>query len=91
MKDIKEDSVVASNAVSGGGVEGMGYGPMGEPGGKLPVLGMVKRKLSDISTGSESDDDNLLVVIDENNQEQIIKKRKVKWKKSTEKKVNQKT
>lgn len=42
-------SAVATNAVSGGGIEGIGYGPKGEPGGMSQVMGMVKRKrLTDI-------------------------------------------
>lgn len=48
-EEVKEDSPIAVNAVGGGGVEGIGYGPMGEPAGKRQVMGLVKRKkLSDI-------------------------------------------
>ena len=42
---------VAANSAGAGGIEGIGVGPKGEPGGRSPVLGLLKRKkktLSDI-------------------------------------------
>jgi hypothetical protein len=45
----ESESVVASNLAGAGGIEGIGVGPKGEPGGKSQILGFVRRKkLSDI-------------------------------------------
>lgn len=49
MKSFKQfckENAVPANAVSSGGVEGIGFGPKGEPGGRRAVvLKMLKRKL----------------------------------------------
>lgn len=49
MKSFKQfckENVVPVNAVSGGGVEGIGFGPKGEPGGRRVIFKkMLKRKL----------------------------------------------
>lgn len=48
FKQFFEDAMgggVPGNAVSSGNVQGIGFGPKGEPGGRKPILGkMLKRK-----------------------------------------------
>ena len=51
FKQFHEEGPVAINAVSGGNVQGIGYGPKGEPGGTKAIMNkMLKRKLPDVAT-----------------------------------------
>jgi hypothetical protein len=45
FKQFHEEGPVAGNAVSSGNVQGIGFGPKGEPGGTKSIMGkMLKRK-----------------------------------------------
>ena len=48
FKQFQEDAV-AINAVGAGNVQGIGFGPKGEPGGTKSIMGkMLKRKLPNV-------------------------------------------
>lgn len=49
FKQFHEEGPVAVNAVSSGNVQGIGFGPKGEPGGTKSIMGkMLKRKLPNV-------------------------------------------
>lgn len=51
FKQFHEEGPVAGNAVSSGNVQGIGFGPKGEPGGTKAIMNkMLKRKLPDVAT-----------------------------------------
>jgi hypothetical protein len=53
----ESESPVAANLAGAGGIEGIGVGPKGEPGGKSHIMGFVRRKrLSDILKKEKKDD-----------------------------------
>jgi hypothetical protein len=50
FKQFHEEGPVAGNAVSSGNVQGIGFGPKGEPGGTKAIMNkMLKRKLPDVA------------------------------------------
>lgn len=50
FKQFHEEGPVAGNAVSSGNVQGMGFGPKGEPGGTKAIMNktMLKRKVPNV-------------------------------------------
>ena len=52
FKQFHEEGPVAGNAVSSGNVQGIGFGPKGEPGGTKAIMNktMIKRKFPNVAT-----------------------------------------